>query len=422
MLKTLEAQPRQNLLILFSAGLLFWSSLTSLLPTLPPYIEDVGATRQQVGVVMGCFAIGLLMFRTTLGKLADQRSRKLVVIIGTIVAAIAPLGYLFVNSIGLLMLVRVFHGISIAAFTTGYSALVVDLSPVEKRGELIGYMSLVTPVGMAVGPALGGFLEAGAGYTALFLCSGGLGLLSMLCASQVSEPERNSISERRTAKPDSKTSMWQLALSPRLRTPALVLLLIGLGFGSLSTFVALFIRETGVNLNAGWFFTAAAIASFSVRLFVGRASDRYGRGLFITVSLVCYGISMLLLSRAQSPQTFLLAGFMEGTGAGTLLPTIIALISDRSSSAERGQVYAICLGGFDLGIAIAGPVFGSFADRLGYRGIFALTMGLAFLSVIIFITLSSKNLSHSLRFAIGRERDIYAVGPRIEEKMGLGNG
>lgn len=406
------AQQRQNLLVLFATGLLFWSSLASMLPTLPPYIEDVGGTKQQVGIVMGCFAIGLLLFRPRLGHLADQRSRKLVVMIGTSVAAIAPLGYLVAHSIGLLMILRAFHGISIAAFTTGYLTLVADLSPERQRGELIGYMSLVTPVGMALGPAFGGLLQGAAGYTALFLFSGGLGLLAVVCASQVGEPERVRVSQQKTAQPTLKT-IWRLLSSPRLRIPATVLLLLGLAFGSLSTFIALYIRETGINLNAGWFFTAAAIASFMMRLVAGRASDRYGRGLFITGSLVCYGVSMVLVSQARSPQAFLLAGFIEGAGAGTLLPMMIALISDRSSATERGQVFAACISGFDLGIAIAGPVFGAIADQLGYEGIFSLTAGLTFLALMIFITQSSKNLSHSLRFATGRERDIYALDNRI---------
>lgn len=55
------------------------------------------------------------------------------------------------------MINRAFHGVSIAAFTTGYSALVVDLSPPKQKGELIGYMSLAVPIGMAIGPAMGIF-------------------------------------------------------------------------------------------------------------------------------------------------------------------------------------------------------------------------------------------------------------------------
>ncbi|MGQ4647882.1 MFS transporter [Lyngbya aestuarii] len=406
--QTLGAERRQNLLILFAAGLLFWSSLASMLPTLPPYIEDMGATKQQLGIVMGCFAIGLLLSRTTLGNLADQHSRKLVLVIGTLVVAIAPLGYLLVDSIGLLMLIRVFHGISLAAFTTGYIALVTDLSPVHQRGELIGYMSLVTPIGLGLGPALGGFLLVETNYPTLFLVSGGLGLLGMLCACQVKENKRSEVDSQGNSQPSWK-NFWQLLSSPRLRIPALVLLLAGLSFGAISTFVALFIRETGVDFNPGLYFSAAAVFNFMARFFIGRASDRFGRGVFISGSLVFYGLAMFLLAHAQSPQGFLLASIAQGIGAGTLLPMMIALISDRSSPNERGRVFSVSISGFDLGIALAGPIFGSLADLLGYRGIFSITIGLIVLALMIFITQCSKNFSHSLRFATGQERDTYAL-------------
>jgi predicted MFS family arabinose efflux permease len=39
-----------------------------------------------------------------------------------------------------------------------YSALVIDIAPPANRGELIGYMSLVNPVGMASGLPWAGFL------------------------------------------------------------------------------------------------------------------------------------------------------------------------------------------------------------------------------------------------------------------------
>lgn len=407
----LDASLRRNLTILFATGFLFWSSLASLLPTLPLYIqEEAGGTEQEVGVVMGAFAIGLLCFRATLGRLADQRSRKIVLLIGLSAVAIAPLCYILVQSIPLLMVIRAFHGISIAAFTTGYSALVVDLSPPQNRGEVIGYMSLVNPIGLATGPALGGFLQAWAGYTPLFLMSFGLGALGFLCAWQLRErPQRQ---PQGTASPSSsRTQFWQMLTSPRIRIPALVMALVGLVFGTLSTFVPLYINQEQIPLNAGLFYTAAAIASFSVRLVTGRASDRIGRGLFITISLVFYGLSMIMLWTAGSATAFLLAGFVEGLGSGILIPMMAALMADRSQMHERGRVFSLCIGGFDLGIAIAGPVLGSIAVSLGFRSMFAIAAALAFLALVIFLTQASKDLPHSLRFALGRGKDIYALDP-----------
>ena len=156
--KVLESSTKAKLIYLFLAGLFFWICITLLLPTLPIYIEYVGGTTKQVGIVMGCFAIGLLASRTWLGKVADRRSRKMVILIGSLVAALAPILYMSADSVFSLGAIRAFHGISIAAFTIGYSALVVDLAPVEHRGTLIGHMNLAVPIGMSVGPALGGFL------------------------------------------------------------------------------------------------------------------------------------------------------------------------------------------------------------------------------------------------------------------------
>ena len=88
---------------------------------------------------------------------------------------------------------------------------------------------------------------------------------------------------------------------------------------------------------------------------------------------------------------------------------LLALISDRSHASERGKVFALCMGGFDVGIALAGPVLGFIASAVGYRGIFALSALLAFIAFAIFLTQSNKNLRYSLRFALGRSKDIYAL-------------
>lgn len=399
---------RRNLLALFAAGLLFWAGLASLLPTLPLYIEEVGGNSQQIGIVMGSFAIGLLASRAWLSRLADRQGRKIVLLIGMSAIAFAPLGYLMVDSIPLLMLTRAFHGISIAAFATAYTALVVDLSPPQNRGELIGYMSLVNPVGMALGPALGGYLQEWTGYGPTFLMSAGLGMVGLICTSQVSETKPD-VSALAASAVSANDKFWSLLGSARVRIPAFILLMVGLAFGTLSTFAPLYIQDIGVTLNVGLFYTASAIASFAIRLFTGRASDRYGRGLFLTLSLVFYSLSMVMLWRTDSAVTLLLAAVMQGAGSGTLIPMIAALMADRSRPDERGRILGLCMVGFDVGIAMAGPLLGTVADLVGYRSIFGLSAGLSCLGLIAFLTLSSKDLAHSLRFALGRGRDVYAL-------------
>ena len=402
---SLDNNLRRNLLVLFAAGLLFWASLASLLPTLPLYIEDIGATKQQIGIIMGSFAIGLLLFRPLLGQLADKRGRKIVLMIGLLSAAIAPIGYNFVQSIPILFVIRAFHGISIAAFSTAFLALVADIAPVENRGELIGYMSLTNPIGMAIGPALGGYLMETYSYTALFTLSTALACFGLL----FSLPIINPIVEAQEQAINSDSSFWLKLLAPRIRIPAILLFIIGLTLGNLHTFVTLFIKSAEVDLNPGFFYTVVAMASFCSRLFSGKASDRFGRGLFITSSLICYTLAMLILWNANSSVEFLLAATVQGIGGGTIIPMISAMITDRSYAHERGRTFGLCMIGFDIGVALAGPIFGGIAQQIGYRNIFGFNSGITLIAIIIFITLSSKDLPASLRFAFGRGVDIYSL-------------
>jgi MFS family permease len=402
----LNSQTRRNLGVLFTAGLLFWTSLASLLPIIPLYVKSIGAPDDQLGIVMGAFAIGLLIFRPQAGKMADQRGRKIVLLIGIAVAAIAPVCHLLIPSVPFLILVRIFHGISIAAFTTAYSSLVVDLSPPENRGELIGYMSLTNPIGMALGPAIGGFLQEFFGYPIVFVLGSIVGLISFLCAIQVQAP---SVIPRSQEEIASEQVFWKLLLSDRIRIPTITMLLVGIAFGTIATFVPLYIKNSDVGLNPGLFYTAAAMTSFGSRFVAGRASDIYGRGRFITIGLIAYLLSMVVLWQADSAELFLLAGLLEGIGGGTYLPIMIALVADRCQPHERGRIFGLFIGGFDVGIALAGPILGIVAKEIGYRELYGVAAIVALMALLVFTTLSSKTVAQSFKFALGYGKDPYAL-------------
>ena len=424
---TLEPSLRRNLILMFVAGLCFWAGLAGLLPALPLYIEQFGANGQQIGLVMASFAIGLLTMRPVMARLTDERGRKPVLLIGLMAIATAPLLYWLVpyfpdvtwqivvggyvqrveSPIVLMMLFRAFHGLSIASFVTAYSALVADFAPPSQRGELIGYMSLVNPIGMALGPALGGYLQEESGFTQVFLLMAVLGAVGLISAVTIIEPKRElPVSKRQTA-------FWSLMLMPAVRVPALMLLLVGLAFGGLATFIPLYARESNLTLNIGLIYTASAISSFAIRLLVGRASDRFGRGPFITLGLVFYSVAMLSLWLAKTEAEVLLAAALQGMGGGMLIPMVAALMADRSTPAERGLMFGLCLTGFDVGIALAGPVMGQIADVASYRDIFGVAGVMTIVGLIVFTTTSSKDINHSVEFALRGGKDVYAVSNSI---------
>jgi len=118
------------------------------------------------------------------------------------------------------------------------------------------------------------------------------------------------------------------------------------------------------DLNAGLFYTAAAIASFGVRLVAGRASDRHGRGLFITVSLIFYTLSMLMPDIAISAVAFSSGGSRR----------VWCWNSDDCSHyrgsipASRAGMLGLCMAGFDE--LRSRVLFLVWLLSVGYRNIF----------------------------------------------------
>jgi len=400
----LKAWSRRSLRACFGVALLFWISMSSQLPTLPLYIRSLGGSDRQVGLVMGAFAVGLMLSRGAVGRLSDRRGRRVAMQVGLAAACLMPLAYASTHSLVWLGVFRVFHGLSIAAFATSYSALAADLAPVAVRGEVLGYMSLAQPLGLSLGPAVGDWLRQSFGYPWLFRAAALSAFLGGVVSLAVREPARPKVDATATNLP-----FWQILASPRVRLPFLLLLEVGLVFGTLSTFLPLRVAAAGVDFSPGWFYTAAAISSFSVRLTIAKWSDRLGRGVFVTIALCFYVLAMLGLSQAAQPWHFWACGFTEGVAGGIFIPSTIVILADRTQPAERATILGWAWVGFDLGIALAGPLAGQLSQLIGLRQVFLGAAGLAAIALVSFLTLSTATVRTSVQFALGQGRDSYAL-------------
>ena len=403
-LREIPADTRHQLISTFVVGLMFWSSLASQLPTLPLYIKYLGGTTTQIGLVMGSFAIGLLLCRSYLGQLADRKGRVVMIWLGLAVAATVPLFYTTFTSLPMLVMLRAMHGVSIGAFATAYSALVADQAPADHRGEIIGYMSLVQPLGIGFGPAIGGWVQEEFGYTSLFIIASVLALVGLIASLGLHE----SPDFVRSSGSKESLPIWATLTSPRVKVPALVLLLVGTVFGTLSSFLPLIIKEENIPLNAGIFYMTTAIAGFIIRVPIASISDRFGRGVFISIGLCFYASAMLVIATIPTRLAFIGAAMLEGIGSGIVIPSIMTLLSDRTVPKERGLIFGLAWLGFDLGMAACSPIIGGLITVIGLSGAFAIASGMAILALVIFATLSSSSVKTSFLFAIGLAKDQYA--------------
>jgi len=84
-------------------------------------------------------------------------------LIGVLLDALAP-------TFGILLLGRLFQGISTGIALPLMFHIILTYYPLEKRGTMIGVGTLTTAIAPAIGPAYGGFLSSVFSWHAIYVC------------------------------------------------------------------------------------------------------------------------------------------------------------------------------------------------------------------------------------------------------------
>ncbi|MHB0971173.1 MAG: MFS transporter [Thermoanaerobaculia bacterium] len=343
-----------------------------LIPAVPAYASAGGASKGEVGVVVGVFSIAAIASRLLVGPRMDRIGRKLFLLAGLAMFSGLAASYVLASSLPVLIALRMVHGIGWGWITTGFASLVADLAPVTRRGEAIGYWGLAPTMAMAVGPLLGGILLFRHGFTATFLATGGFALLALLFASGIRDPK-----PRATA--DAPYGFASGAL-----LPAVTLFLSSLSYGSLTAFLPVELAEQPGR--AGAFFTWFAISILLSRPFAGRLADRLGRAAIIVPGLLLSAIGTYLIGYATNPAVLPIAAVVYGVGsAGLSFPVLMALSIDRAGAGSRSMAMATVFVAYDLLIALGAALLGLVYERWGFVAMNGVGAAAVVLSLIIFV-------------------------------------
>ena len=339
------------------------ASFGMIMPELPGYLDLMGAGHL-LGYIIGLFTLGALMSRFFSGKIADRAGRKIVMVFGTAVTAIAGFLYVMLGAVSdystgmlgvwLFLALRFFHGLSTGFRPIGSSALLTDIVPHDRRGEALGFLGVAGNAGMAGGPAIGSYLAVEWGYDSMFLASSFLGILSLLFTLKLPETLPNS---RKVIWSDLnvfKGKNFDIAAWPA----ALSLLPVALSFGVFLTFTPNFVDDLGYKYK-GVFNTIIVVASILMRLFAGKASDKYGRKPLLAIGGLFLFVGMGILSIATTQLEAAVGGIVYGLSIGINMPTIFAWTTDLSPKEKIALGIGTTLVALEIGIGLGAFVSGS---------------------------------------------------------------
>jgi multidrug resistance protein len=335
----------KRLSVLIGVNFVDMIGLMLVLPILPFYALDMGASPVTIGWLIGAFSIAQLVAAPLWGRVSDRYGRRPALLIGLTASSIAFLVFGLATSVWLLFLSRLIQGAG--GGTTGVAqAYVADTVRPADRAKALGWLSASTNVGVVIGPVIGGLaIRMGRewpGFVAALLCA----INAYLAYRWLPESRvATTVDHSRERKP-----VWHAAwivLRHPTKPVSRYVWIYGIGmlaFTSLTSILALFLKaEHGVTEKTiGFFFTYVGILNIVMRVvLLGPIVDRIGetRSMRLGAGFLIAG----LLAYPMARNLWQLAAIIPLVPIGTalLFPSTTALMSRVSEGTEVGTTMGV---------------------------------------------------------------------------------
>ncbi|MEG2625808.1 MAG: MFS transporter [Christensenella sp.] len=346
------------------------------------------------GFAASIFICGALVARFFGGIWLERVGRKKMLIIGTIMEVVMSVLYFFSGGIGILFIVRLFHGISYGISSTAIGTIVTDIVPRSRQGEGIGYYMLSVTLGAAIGPFLGMFLSQNGGFPIIFIVCSIAAALCFLCAGFLRVPEL--APDSAIPAPSKKFSLCNFFEMKAVPISA-VCAIIYFGYSGLLSFLSPFAASLNLQTAANFFFVVYAISMFVSRPFTGRRFDSQGEKSVMLPAFFAFMAGMIILSLTQSAVTLLIAAALLGFGIGVTQSSGLTIAVQASPATRLSLVNSTFYIFLDSAVGIGPLILGLFVPVLGYRGMYFSIAMLTVICILLYLWIYKKKSVQTAR-------------------------
>ncbi|CAK0826791.1 unnamed protein product, partial [Prorocentrum cordatum] len=321
-------------------------------------------------------AVAKLLLNLPMGRLADEVGRKLLMVGGMAVCAVADVGTGLATGLVPLVLSRLLLGAGISSSDTGAAAWVADATEErpERRASFLGLQSAVLAAAFVLGPTLGGMVSDQYGMSSLFFTvAGGASLCALGYATL---PELWQASERREQPP----SFQELIETREQRALAGISVAFYCGTACKISLIPSVANEAfGASpTEVGQLFSAIAALAIVGTLVGGQIADAFGpRRVLVACGSVCAlgYVGAAAGVGAHSRELFLGSLAVWALAAAVKSPALQAYAISAAPEDSRGAALSVPKTVGDLSYAVAPFALGAADDRLGPEAALAICAG-----------------------------------------------
>jgi len=353
---------RQKLVIIFTV-LLDVIGLGIVIPILPFYVSEFGASPFVITALFSVFSLFAFLSNPLLGALSDKAGRRPILLISLFSTAVGWFVFASAHTILLLFVGRIIDGAAAGNFSIAQSYL-VDIAKDEKdRTTNIGLVGATFGAGLMIGPFLGGILST-VSHSFPFWFAGGLALANTL-AAYFFLPESHR--QRNPHAPLSFNPVLPLTRAftdASLRPLYVMWLLFGMAFFSSQSVFALYVEHVFrfEAFATGLLFTGMGIVvALNQAVFLNIVWTKYfgesfllrGMPAFVFIGLVCMATPYLCL--------FLVGLLLMATGQSVLRVVLTSQVAGRAEPLRKGEAIgnlgAIMAASMVMAPTLAGALF-----------------------------------------------------------------
>jgi MFS transporter, DHA1 family, tetracycline resistance protein len=336
------------------------------IPLLPFYAARFGASPEQVTILLTVYSLVSMVTAPMWGRLSDRIGRRPVLIVSTLVSALAYLWLGFAGTLWMLYAARAVAG-ACAGNIAAAQAYIADVTTPENRARGMGMIGAAFGLGFIVGPALGGAIAgnnlATADLKTPMLIACGMSLVASLGVVTIL---RESLTpEARARERRGRIEAIRAALShPVLARLLLVFFLTILAFAGMeATFALWAMRQFSWGpAQVGYIFTyVGLLLALMQGGAIGPLTKRFGEERLLLGGLGLIAFGLLVLPGAAGLVQLVVSMTLLALGMGAMQPSLNSLISRRSGTGEQGEVLGVAQSVSALsrviGPAIAGVLF-----------------------------------------------------------------
>ena len=403
---------RKNVWILSFTLAVVMLGFGMVIPIFPFYIESMGASGNELGLLVAISPFMQLVFAPIWGEISDRKGRKPVLLIGLLGYGISMLLFGLATQLWMLFIARGVGAILSAATLPTTYAYIGDSTSEDDRGSGMGILGAAIGLGMVLGPGLGGWLAADSLSTPFFITAG-LCLVTLLFI-WLFLPESLAAQER----PESRIKLapaaqirqlWQALFSP-IGVLLFMAFLVSFGLTNFQAIFGLYALEKfdyGTE-QVGWILTGVGLVSAITQgALTGPLTKRWGEASVIKITLLLSSISFGTLLLANSFLTVLLTTCFFTLPNALLRPAVISLTSKHATT-KQGMAMGLNNSFTSLG-RIIGPIWAGYAFDINVHYPYlsgAAIMFIGFLISLVWISQESKLATPADGQRVAGERQI----------------